>query len=547
MSKTRSLYRFLLCALLGLLVGGPLWARDYYVNPQTGSDLNTGSSPDQAFRSLDRLKHMQLKAGDQILLACGTRLKGSLQLIGQSGTWEHPIVIRSYSWPGQSNPEPAEIDFKGYTEGLLLEDANFIEVDSLLLTGNGYDSLQEAGTMRCGVIIRNQSLDHMQHIVLNGLHVRQVFYENPGFTRPAAEVKSPNGTQHYGYGIRAFDLDPARLLTDIVIRHCRVENVSHTGIQCLGSLHNIREIRIDSNQVAYTGGPGMQMSGVELEEISGNQVDHSGSHNDSRKWGRGSGLWTWGCSQVMIRHNRFSNANGPGDSDGTHIDFNCDNIVIEYNLSLHNAGGFCEILGNDYNCSYRYNISVNDGYRKKGVDGAFQDGKTLWLSSYVGTKKPRRAPRDIYIYNNTILADSSITPRIAIDDRTDGLLIANNIFQLARPLEWTADDQAQARLSLKQRARHILVVHNLFSRKGLWPESLPYPSTDAVYRATEIPVEASTHIETYELKGYQPKGLRLERLPDDLFGLLGGLNLSTDMLGRSIPTQPGFGALIPQS
>ena len=27
-------------------------------------------------------------------------------------------------------------------------------------------------------------------------------------------------------------------------------------------------------------------------------------------------------------------------------------------------GGFCEILGDNINCGYRYNISVNDGYRE---------------------------------------------------------------------------------------------------------------------------------------------------------------------------------------
>ena len=110
------------------------------------------------------------------------------------------------------------------------------------------------------------------------------------------------------------------------------------------------------------------------------QVHSSGSNDDSRKWGRGSGLWTWGSSDIIIEHNHFLHANGPADSAGCHIDFNCSNVVVQYNFSAYNAGGFCEILGNNYNCAYRYNISVNDGHRVKGENRAFQEGKTFWLS-----------------------------------------------------------------------------------------------------------------------------------------------------------------------
>ena len=43
--------------------------------------------------------------------------------------------------------------------------------------------------------------------------------------------------------------------------------------------------------------------------------------DDTRKWGRGSGLWTWGSSFALISNNKFQNANGPADSAGCHIDF----------------------------------------------------------------------------------------------------------------------------------------------------------------------------------------------------------------------------------
>ena len=122
------------------------------------------------------------------------------------------------------------------------------------------------------------------------------------------------------------------------------------------------------------------------------------------------------------------NANGPADSAGVHIDFNCSDVIIQYNYSANNAGGFCEILGNNYNCAYRYNISVNDGHRMKGQNGAFQQGKTLWLSGFVGKGNERNGPFNSYIYNNTIIASEKIISKYAIDRASSGVLIKNNIF-----------------------------------------------------------------------------------------------------------------------
>ena len=82
-----------------------------------------------------------------------------------------------------------------------------------------------------------------------------------------------------------------------------------------------------------------------------NDINYTGSYDDPRKWGRGSGLWTWGSSYALITNNSFQNANGPADSAGCHIDFNCNDIIVENNLSRYNAGGFIEILGTNFNYS----------------------------------------------------------------------------------------------------------------------------------------------------------------------------------------------------
>ena len=172
-------------------------------------------------------------------------------------------------------------------------------------------------------------------------------------------------------------------MENISIKNSQFTNISHTAIRFIGKKkeRQFKNLEIFDNIVLRTGGPGMVFNSTRNLFARGNDINYSGSFDDSRKWGRGSGLWTWGPPNAVISQNKFQNANGPADSAGCHIDFNCNDVIVENNLSRNNAGGFIEILGNNYNCSYRNNISINDGHRVKGKNGAFQEGKTLveWL------------------------------------------------------------------------------------------------------------------------------------------------------------------------
>ena len=159
----------------------------------------------------------------------------------------------------------------------------------------------------------------------------------------------------YGWGIRVL-IKKQGSNTMISIKNNSITNVAHTAIKVNGKGKSIKNLVIANNSILKSGGPGIQMSGILDGHIHHNIVNNSGNPDDSRKWGRGSGLWTWGCDGVLIEHNEFRNANGPADSAGCHIDFNCSNVIVQYNISENNAGGFCEILGNNYNCAYRYNV-----------------------------------------------------------------------------------------------------------------------------------------------------------------------------------------------
>jgi hypothetical protein len=432
---------------------------------------------------------------------------------------------------------------------VLLNNCAHIELSNLLITANGggmkSSSPAKAG-MRCGVLIQTDEKGEYAGFNLANITVRDVFYEEKGFVRAPEEVRTANGTQHYGWGIRFINHSDEAVMRDITIRNCAISNVCHTGLKFTARSNCIERVRVENVRVFDVGGPGVQMSVVCDGRFSQLDVNRSGSTNDTRNWGRGSGLWTWGSSNIVIEKSRFQNANGPGDSAGVHIDFNCRNVVVQYNLSANNAGGFCEVLGNNHNCAYRYNVSVNDGHRIKGKGGAFQEGKTFWLSGYTGDKAPRVGPFNTYFYNNTIYVDEDIVAKFAVTTTTRGVLIANNIFYIKGRSETVLGDQNRADVGKAAAIPNVVFQNNLFLRADNWPG-------DAVFQ-DQAPLIGDPEFAQgggWRLDGYVPRneslvrnrGIVIPRLPQDETGLLPGLRVERDILGERIVGLPDLGAI----
>ena len=522
--------------------------KNYYFSAKTGNDANDGTSPEKAFRSLNEIKKLQLKPGDSLFLASGEEYVEPLELIGISGKENLPIVISTYP---KNSAERAFIKTKGHLNAVLIENSSFIEMYNLDISAESdLQDEDQGGEMRCGVLVHATKAGKYEHIYLSNLNIHDVFYQTKGFTRPKGEVNTANGTQAYGWGIRFINNTENAEIIDVKVENSTIKNVSHTGIKLTSRLkdgvHGIKDFQLNDNVVFQTGGPGIQMSGVADGHIFNNKVDQSGSNDDSRKWGRGSGLWTWGSSDILIEHNSFINANGPGDSAGAHIDFNCKNIVLQYNFSANNAGGFCEILGNNYNCAYRYNISVNDGHRIKGNDGAFQEGKIFWLSGYNGKNKAQSGPFNSYFYNNTIFVGKDIIPKIAVHRKAKGVLIANNIFHFENPSEIVKGDQYNPETAGDWQVKNVVFSNNLFLTQITWPAKLPIQDTNPLYGEANFENQAGLNLSDYIPKNQnfvKDKGIRISKIPMDSIGIIYGLELEKDILGNSIQGLPDLGAI----
>ncbi|WP_373524143.1 right-handed parallel beta-helix repeat-containing protein [Aquiflexum sp.] len=536
-------FKFIIIFLIFL--GYNAEAKDYYFHPKMGNDSANGSSFKSPFKSLVKISDLTLEPGDRIFLAAGEVFHETLVLDHVQGSFENPILIDSYQNNGDDIKEKSMLDATGLLNGLLITNSNHIIIKNLDITANGPVDDTGDGEMRVGVLIFGKGNERITNIHLEELHIHDIFYEKEGIGRTEGEVRSANGTQKYGWGIRMIANDDAEI-ENVWISNSTIENVSHTGIKLTGTQkQNVRNVRILDNKVFRTGGPGIQMSGVKFVHVKGNEVSHSGSTDDSRKWGRGSGLWTWSASYVMIEHNSFMYANGPGDSAGAHIDFNCDNVILQYNFSAENAGGFCEILGNNYNCAYRYNISVNDGHRIKGENGAFQEGKIFWLSGYQGGQRERKAPVNSYFYNNTMYVKSDQVSKIAIDNRSKGILIVNNIFHLEGRSELVAGDQYKPDDESVSEMESVFFENNLFLNGSNWPSGIMIQDAKPLFGSADFKNPGGMKPKDYipQNKELIQKGISIPFLPNDEFGLMDGLDMQTDFLGNPTMGKPSLGAI----
>lgn len=264
MMKLSGLLVFLMPILVACSSGEVITT--YYFDSSNGSDSSDGSSPERALKSLSKLDEITLIPGDKVLLAAGQTFDEPLNLRNQKGSSDFPITISIFG--SSPSTTKAYIATKGHLNGMLLENCSFIEVSNLDITaiGNNEEEERVGKSMRCGILITTSKPGIYEHLYLSNVNIHDVFYEGMEYKRPTGEVRTANGTQNYGWGIRVINTTADAYLKGLKIDSSQVENVAHTGIKLSGKQqvkgHSITDFQISNTKVVRTGGPGIQMSEV---------------------------------------------------------------------------------------------------------------------------------------------------------------------------------------------------------------------------------------------------------------------------------------------
>jgi len=401
----------------------------YYLDSTNGLDTNSGTSLASPWQSLSKISSQALSPGDQVLFKSGERFDGHFVVNG-SGTLAQPILISSYG-NGSKPVLTGEVGAVGggdYQEAIYVNNNDNMTFDGLeinnerTVTRNGIDDKDAYG-----IQIHNSGNQIMKNFTF-----RNMTFQNVYAVLPILDPDDFNGLEVAG--LRFFStwnsVDNPKNIQDVLVEDCYFTDLQRLGIHIKhgGGNGNDDIVRnknlvFRNNEFHFIGGTCILPSRTYNCLIENNIFNHPGDDSDSRMPNRGSSVWTWNCKNTVIQYNQCLHIRGYLDSHGIHIDHNNENTFVQYNYMEDCEGGFVEILGGNVNAVYRFNVSVNDGWRTN--PNWANSNHTLWINEKIPNDQIHYSDYS-YIYNNTVVMNTNFSTAIDIDAKNTH--IYNNIF-----------------------------------------------------------------------------------------------------------------------
>lgn len=418
-----SLFMFVMVAVaVMILVPSEAHALDttFYVDSVTGNDNNNGTSTSTPWKTLEKVSSMTFEPGDKILFKSGSQWTGSLKLHG-SGVDGNPIIVDQYGsgpkpliqpgpdWVVDSTNQAARWLYNvSVNNAVELINVNYWEINNLELHDPKFDSIDPHTTdvFRRGVYVGAMDFGKMTHIHLKNLYIH-------GFRGPAS-----NDGKDAGGIIFNVNTDPDhpenRVMTwfdDILIENNTIENVGRSGINFItpwgtrqpsgdrwhnfphptvgGDWKGHTNVRITNNSISNTDGDGAILDTLDGAVFEYNRVNAAGSLGVYA-----AGVFPWKSDDIKIQFNELSHTKTNIDGQGVEIDALNQNVLVQYNYSHDNYGGFVGFCNYgewvSYDGTFRYNISQND-----------DDAYSVMRLSSVGYNSQ--------VYNNTVYMGPGVT------------------------------------------------------------------------------------------------------------------------------------------
>lgn len=399
----------------------------YYI-ASNGDDSNSGTYWNP-WKTLSKVNEAfetdgnggSLNAGDRILFRSGDTFLGELK-VKRSGSKDNPISIASYG-PGELPILSGSGNITGgdYLSALNLVNASHIDISYLWIKNDRQNDTRYGWNEKKGYGIYCQANKWggvSEGLTFHNLNITDVY--SVGLPEDFDAIKvtglrfESDANEEDGNG----NITKVVRFADVQVYDCYFSHVGKAGIWATHSgdftdsdwtINRNMNFVIMNNTFYQTGGSGVILGKMYNALVERNDFNQTGYSNgtETRLAGRGSGLWTFRCKHVIAQYNNSYNVKGNGDSYGMHIDFGNEDVIFQYNYSENSEGGFCEILGSNNRCTYRFNVSVNDGYRDN-------HGNSIWVSGFAGSGNTPIRSDSNYIYNNTIYLTENYTPNIEI-------------------------------------------------------------------------------------------------------------------------------------
>ncbi len=407
-------------------------AHSYYLSSTGGNDTGNGSI-ESPWASLEKISAVNLQPGDTVFFKRGERFDGHF-IVNGSGEEGTPVVITAYG-EGEKpviTGEAGEENGGDYREAIYVENHDNITFEGIEVRNERLHTRTRVdSTDANGLYIYNSGDQILENFTFRNMTFRNVF-----------AVKEMNDPADFNaLEVAAVRIESARNtvagkeknIRNVFMDNCYFENLQRLGVLIKhgggnagvgnDSLNRNMNLVFRNNEFHNTGGTCILPTNTWNVLIEGNLFDHPGASTDPRMPGRGSAVWTWRCRNTVIQYNQCLHVRGYLDSHGIHIDHENKNTFIQYNYMEDCEGGFVEILGGNVNAVYRFNISVNDGWREN--PNWYTSNHTIWINEKASGGQVIYSDSS-FIYNNTIFIDSAYATAIYIN--ATHTFIYNNIF-----------------------------------------------------------------------------------------------------------------------
>lgn len=327
-------------------------SQTFYVSPN-GSDFNSGTSPQKAWKTIEHVNTQVLTAGDSILFQGGQSFVGNLYLSpAEQGTATAPITIGSYG-----NDKATLLAGNG--AGIYAYDSAGTVIRDLNITGSGPDTNTDNGIVFYSDLPGAKFLNNIQIINDN----------ITGFQKGGVTIGAYNSTFNNGYN-------------NILISGVHAWNDGDHGIKLWGNWDWFKSYMTNNNVLikdcVVNGNLGLKSAtnntgnGIVLGQtnhaVIENSVAYDNGINDISNSGGPAGIWAWDSNDIVIKDNvsHDNHTSNGADGDGFDLDGGVTNSILENNVAYNNDGAgylLCQFYaaGPWSNNIVRDNVSTNDG------------------------------------------------------------------------------------------------------------------------------------------------------------------------------------------
>ena len=405
----------------------------YYVDAEGGNDSNSGTSPEQAWKSLTKVTDTTFQPGDQILLKSGSVWNGEWLWPKGSGKEGAPIKIDKYGGDvlpvingmgvdrGFNYSGAVHLRNQEYWEIRNLEitnDDNFDE-DIVLQRPQGDNSYPNKDKTRNGIllIVDGDQLEDNADGIMDHIYIENCYIH---------DVDGPNDWNDTFTGGIIFNVIGSKIRPNTSFRDLRIANNTIRKVDLLGITGYVDMVR--GNYQADIGPNNLWMRDIYIghnymEDIGQGGIDLCDAMNAVVEYNVVDGflkrypsfrptvaLYPWKTENAVFQFNEVYN--GPStNADGSPYDMDSalKDVVYQFNYSHNNPCGWMLYMGKNDNDIIRYNIS--------------DDGGDFIIKYFL---TPCTTPT--YFVNNVIIYDGARTKFMHRDPFKSMTYFYNNVF-----------------------------------------------------------------------------------------------------------------------